>query len=82
MAIMVLNKMTGETIGIVILKNLWKAFAPSIAAASYSSSGRLCKLARKMIIVLPNAVKRIKTNDGITQVELVNHPGPLTPNIE
>jgi len=46
MPVIKVNRITGEIIGNVILKNCWKRVAPSIVAASYSCVGTPCSADR------------------------------------
>lgn len=68
-----------DAIGIVILKNCFHLFAPSILAASYRSLGTPFKAARKIIIEEPNCQtlrRQIKNN---AYPGSPSHDGPSIP---
>jgi hypothetical protein len=76
-----LKSTTGESIGSVTCQKRCTAPAPSMLAASYSSSGTPCSPARKMIMRLPPTEPQsaISTTEGIAHSALPSQRGPATP---
>src|SRR4051812_3855763 len=72
---MKLNRMYGDSIGIVTLQNRPHGPAPSMLAASYNCCGIDCRPASQMIIPAPALHKLIRISDGLLHVSLCSHSG-------
>src|SRR6478735_12644913 len=72
-----LKKITGESMGQVMLKNLRTGPAPSIDAASYNSPGICLRPARKITIGAPNCHTVRRMNIGMVIEGLPTQPPRL-----
>jgi hypothetical protein len=78
--VIVVNTMTGDSVGRVTWRNRCHALAPSSDAASSRLTGTSPSAARKITMVFPMPHKASRVSEGFDQVGSLNHPGPSMPN--